>query len=160
MSAVVVAAASFVLMEGVSYAAHRWVMHGFAIGWHRSHHVSSKGRVERNDLFPLCFAAVGAALFGAALAVPWLRWVAIGVTAYGACYLFVHDIYIHRRLPSPVRSNAYLDWLRSSHRAHHIRGGEPYGMLLPLVRSAAPTVQPRKSDRDALDRRVRVASSR
>src|SRR6476469_8715431 len=159
-TAVFLAGASFLLMEPISYATHRWVMHGFGISWHRSHHASGTGRWERNDLFPLCFAAVGMALFAAAVAVPWLRWVAAGVTGYGACYLFVHEIYIHRRLPSPVGANAYLEWLRSSHRMHHRRGGEPYGMLLPLVRTIAPPTPSRTLDRDVLDRRERAASTR
>ena len=45
--------APFVAMEGVSYAAHRWVMHGRGMGWHRSHHAPPAARFERNDRFPL-----------------------------------------------------------------------------------------------------------
>jgi beta-carotene 3-hydroxylase len=155
MSAVAVVLASFAGMEAVSYATHRWIMHGFGRGWHRSHHARPHGSFERNDLFPLCFSVVGAALFAAASVAPGLRLVAIGVTAYGACYAFVHEVYIHRRLPSPVASNRYLDWLRDSHRAHHQTGGEPYGMLLPLVRSV-----PRSSARISLERSRRTASTR
>ena len=66
-------------------------------------------------------------------AVTPLLWVAIGVTAYGAAYLFVHEVYIHRRLPVRLPRVAYLDWLRDAHRVHHRHGAEPYGMLLPLV---------------------------
>ena len=143
--------AAFVGMEGVSYAAHRWLMHGPAMGWHRSHHVAPTGRFERNDLFPLCFSVVGVALF-AIPALGWVRdlfWVGVGVTAYGAAYLFVHEVYIHRRAPLPTPRLGYLEWLRDSHRAHHVTSGEPYGMLLPLVRSAG-----RQPLRDPLDRRA------
>ena len=56
------------------------------------------------------------------------------MTAYGAAYLFVHEVYIHRRVAAGVPSVRYLEWLRESHRDHHRAGGEPYGMLLPLVR--------------------------
>jgi beta-carotene 3-hydroxylase len=153
--AVAVVSASFVAMEAVSYATHRWVMHGFARAWHRSHHAPARGRFERNDLFPLCFSVFGAALFAGAGFVAGLRWVAVGVTAYGACYVFVHDVYIHRRLPSPVANNPYLDWLRESHRAHHQTGGEPYGMLLPLVRSV-----PGSAARVPLERSKPTASTR
>ena len=38
MTPVLLFAAAFVAMEGVSYAGHRWVMHGPGMGWHRSHH--------------------------------------------------------------------------------------------------------------------------
>ena len=132
MSAVLITVLSFVAMEAVSYASHRWVMHGFALGWHRSHHQAARGRWERNDLFPLCFSVLGVALFATAVFVPVFRYVAVGVTAYGLCYLFVHEICIHRRLPFPVPDNAYVNWLIRSHAQHHRSGAEPYGMLLPL----------------------------
>jgi beta-carotene 3-hydroxylase len=129
---------AFVAMEGVSYATHRWVMHGVGMAWHRSHHAPSTGGVERNDLFPVCFSLVG---FGAFLAAALtgstsLFWVAAGITAYGAAYLFVHEVHIHRRVSVTVPRVAYLEWLREAHRDHHLAGGEPYGMLLPLVRDA------------------------
>ena len=63
MSGPVVLVVAFAVMEGVSYAAHRWVMHGAGMGWHRSHHVPSDGGWERNDLFPACFSVVGFAVF-------------------------------------------------------------------------------------------------
>jgi beta-carotene 3-hydroxylase len=140
LAGVLLAAAAFVVMEGVSYLAHRYVMHGAGMVWHRSHHVPTGSRFERNDLFPLCFSTVGVSLFALATmgpAIGPLLWVGIGVTAYGATYLFVHEVYIHRRLPVRVPPLAYLEWLRSSHRVHHRFGGEPYGMLLPLVSRAS-----------------------
>ena len=136
VSGILLAVAAFVAMEGVSYLAHRFVMHGAGMVWHRSHHVPTGNRFERNDLFPLCFSTVGVALFAVATmgpAISPLLWVGIGVTAYGATYLFVHEVYIHRRLPVRVPRLAYLEWLRAAHRVHHRSGGEPYGMLLPLV---------------------------
>ena len=146
-----VAAAAFVSMEAVSYATHRWVMHGFAIGWHRSHHAPPTAGLERNDRFPLCFSVVGVALFaGASGGLPVLWPIAVGVTAYGIAYLIVHEVVIHRRLPIAVPVGRYLGWLREGHRDHHVGGGEPYGMLLPLVRER----QARASTEDPLDRRV------
>lgn len=144
MSAIALVAASFVAMEAVSYAAHRWIMHGFGWGWHRSHHLPpGPSRFERNDLFPLCFSAVGILLFawGTVGAARDLLSVAMGITAYGAVYLAVHEVYIHRRLPVRLPPIGYLEWLRAAHRDHHRRGAEPYGMLLPLVRdrAAAPS---------------------
>ena len=38
MTVVLVAVAALVLMEPVTALIHRFVMHGFAMGWHRSHH--------------------------------------------------------------------------------------------------------------------------
>jgi beta-carotene 3-hydroxylase len=136
VTALVLAAVSFVGMEGVTYLAHRFLMHGPGIGWHRSHHQRRAGTFERNDLYPVTFAAVtvvamavGASVEGAAGLVP----VGAGVTAYGAAYLFVHDLYIHRRLPALRARWAVLDRLAAAHRVHHLYGGEPYGMLLPWV---------------------------
>ena len=146
MIPVLVGVVTFVAMEGVSYAMHRWVMHGIGMVWHRSHHAPPQGGLERNDLFPVCFAALGVVLFAVASsdASPILWAVAAGITAYGAAYLAVHEIYIHRRVPVRAPRLAYLDWLRDAHRGHHVSGGEPYGMLLPLVRDR----------RDAADREV------
>lgn len=143
--------ASFAAMEAVSYAAHRWVMHGAGWAWHRSHHLPPQGALERNDLFPVCFSALGSGLFVAAAAgvAPVLWWVAAGVTAYGAAYLAVHEVYIHRRLPVPAPRLAYLAWLRDAHRDHHVGGGEPYGMLFPVVRGP---VRDRRPAADPLDR--------
>lgn len=130
------AAGAFAVMEGVSYATHRWVMHGPGMGWHRSHHAPPEGLLERNDLFPVCFSTLGVGLFaaGAVRQDPRLSWLAGGVTAYGALYLLVHEVHIHRRLPAPQLGGRYLDWLRESHADHHAAGGEPFGMLLPLQR--------------------------
>jgi beta-carotene 3-hydroxylase len=125
--------AGFVAMEGVSYATHRWVMHGVGMIWHRSHHARSEGGWEANDRFPLLFSVIGFATFVLAIGTPWLRPVAIGITAYGAAYLFVHEVYIHERLRWRVPKNAYMEHLRDAHALHHRFGGEPYGMLLPVV---------------------------
>jgi beta-carotene 3-hydroxylase len=123
-------------MELVSYALHRWVMHGRGMVLHASHHAPASGRWERNDLFPVAFAVIGIALFALAAWGPlpnWAWWAAAGITAYGIAYLTVHELFIHRRMRVPLPDTRYLRWLRTSHRAHHIDGGEPYGMLLPLM---------------------------
>ena len=112
-------------------------MHGRrGIAWHASHHAPPAGRFERNDLFPAVFAVVGVAAFAFAAAgwfPAWAWWAAAGITSYGVAYLVVHELFIHRRLPVRVPETRYLRWLRESHRAHHADGGEPYGMLLPVV---------------------------
>jgi beta-carotene 3-hydroxylase len=152
VTVVLLAIAAFVAMEGVSYATHRWLMHGPGLGWHRSHHAPPRGRVERNDLFPVGFAAVGVGLFAlGAGPLPILWGPAIGVTAYGVTYALVHDVLIHRRLPFIALRWRYLEWVRAAHRDHHLGGGEPYGMLLPLVRRPGPARQ----TADALDRASR-----
>ena len=60
---VAVTIAAFVLMEPLTAVTHRWVMHGFGIGLHRSHHRrvrpgESPRRWEANDAYPVMFAAI------------------------------------------------------------------------------------------------------
>lgn len=153
LGTVVVAVLAFVAMEGVSYAAHRWLMHGPGMGWHRSHHAPPVGRFEANDLFPLCFSVVGIALFASGA-----YGLAIGVTAYGAAYLAVHEIVIHRRVAVTVPSTRYLTWLRDAHAVHHRTGAEPYGMLLPLGVPAPAAMRARAAD--PLDRRPKMRRAR
>jgi beta-carotene 3-hydroxylase len=128
--------AAFVLMEPVTYATHRWVMHGIGERIHRSHHRLGSRGWEANDLYPLGFASIVIA----AMAVGFNRdgaggmvAVAVGISAYGLSYAAVHDIYIHRRLGRFVGRSAALDRLADAHELHHRFGGEPYGMLLPVV---------------------------
>jgi beta-carotene 3-hydroxylase len=158
MSAFLLAAGAFVAMEGVSYATHRWVMHGVGMPWHRSHHAPPRGRFERNDLFPIFFAALGIILFalGSGL-VPALWWIGVGVTAYGLAYAIVHEVFIHRRVPLPMPRLAYFVWLRDAHRDHHLGGDEPFGMLLPVVRRPGRAVPPAV---DPLDRAPSTPASR
>ena len=165
MIAVLLASIGFVAMEAVSYATHRWVMHGAGMVWHRSHHRPATPGWEANDLFPVLFSFIGFGAFAAATWAPGFGWmlpVAIGITLYGAAYLFVHEVYIHERLPFRARPNRYLDWVRESHWLHHRFGGEPYGMLLPVVpkslreRAAASS----RTDDCAARPSVRVTRSR
>lgn len=62
--------------------------------------------------------------------------VGVGVTAYGACYALVHDVYIHGRLGwFANRRIAVFDRLADAHRIHHLYNAAPYGMLAPVVPS-------------------------
>ncbi len=126
---------AFVAMEAVSYLAHRFVMHGPGMGLHRSHHRRTVSRFEANDLFPVTFAAATILVMTAGSTLPSLHVllvVGVGVTLYGAAYAFVHDVYIHARL-GRLPTMRPFEWLKESHRIHHLFGGEPYGMLLPVV---------------------------
>ena len=136
---VFVAVSAFVVMEPVTYLTHRFVMHGFAMGWHRSHHTRRVGRFERNDLFPVVAAAISVVAMAVGFNVPGLGRVVsvvVGVGGYGVAYLFVHDVYIHRRLSRFTARSALLDRLAAAHELHHRFGGEPYGMLFPVVPSS------------------------
>jgi beta-carotene 3-hydroxylase len=147
ITAIGLALVAFVVMEPVTWAAHRFVMHG--PGWvlHRSHHAARTRAFELNDLYPVAFAAVVGAGLLVGFNVPgwgWLVPVGVGVTAYGAAYALVHDGYIHRRLPVGTRRFAALDALARAHAVHHRTGGEPFGMLAPHV----PDTQRRRRTTD------------
>jgi beta-carotene 3-hydroxylase len=134
---VATAAVAFVAMEPVAYLGHRFVMHG--AGWvlHRSHHrLRRAGRwLEANDAFPAAFAAVtvGAMALGSSeRRLRALLSVGAGVSAYGAAYFGVHDVAAHGRLGGPA-PRGLLAELARRHWLHHRFGGEPYGMLAPIL---------------------------
>ena len=101
MRPIVLAALAFAAMEPVTALTHRFVMHGVGMSLHRSHHRRTHEGWERNDAFPVMFAAVVCVGLWIGFHAPtWAELVPIGVgvTAYGAAYAVVHDVYIHGRL--------------------------------------------------------------
>ena len=137
--------ASIALMEGAAWAVHRFVMHGWGWGWHRSHHRPREGLLERNDLYGLIFAAISLSLF-VLLPMIWapLWWAAAGTLVYGLLYTLLHDGLVHRRLPflrAPRRG--YLKRLVQAHRLHHAvrerEGAVSFGFLYapPVARLRA-----------------------
>lgn len=131
-----VAVATFVLMEPATYAMHRWVMHGPGRVLHVSHHRRGSEGFELNDWYPVLFATLGMLAFAAGASIGSLQLlvpVSLGSAAYGAAYVFVHDLYIHRRLGWVLGTWAPLERLKAAHRVHHLFNGEPYGMLVPVV---------------------------
>ncbi len=134
---ILIAVLAFVLMEPFTAATHRWVMHGIGEFLHRSHHAQLRRRFEANDWYPVGFAVVVNVGFfagfnwnGFGSLVP----VGIGITAYGAAYALVHDVYIHGRIGwFAGRTVAPFDHLAEAHRIHHLYNAAPFGMLLPVV---------------------------
>lgn len=154
MNRVVLVLAAFAAMEPVAYLLHRFVMHGTRAGasWHRSHHQVRQATFERNDLYPVVLAGLTVLVVAAGTAwhpVDSLVWVGAGVTLYGGGYLFVHDVYIHRRVPSFTAVIRPLERVREAHRIHHLWSGEPYGFLFPIVPRALKT-RAREVTRDPL----------
>ena len=126
--------ASVCVMEAVSAIIHRYVMHGFGWGWHRSHHQPHQGRLERNDLFAVVFAALAICLM--ALGHLWspLFWISVGLCVYGALYVVVHDGLVHQRWPfRHIPRRGYLKRLHQAHKLHHAvedkTGGVSFGFL-------------------------------
>ena len=129
--------ATFFFMEFVAWFTHKYVMHGFLWILHRDHHRPEPGFFEKNDAFFLIFAipAITLILFGASNGFMDVRvWMGFGITLYGLCYFFVHDIFIHQRAKWLRRTdNIYFRAIRKAHKVHHKhRGkeeGECFGML-------------------------------
>ncbi len=126
----------FLFMEGVSWATHKFVMHGFLWYLHEDHHKKGPGFFERNDAFFIIFAIPSfcSILFGTLRGIYWLQAVGFGVMAYGAAYFLVHDVIIHQRIKWFTRSkNRYIKTVRWAHKMHHKHlgkeHGESFGML-------------------------------
>lgn len=115
--------ATVAAMEGVAYAAHRWVMHG--PGWmlHASHHRARSGWFEANDLYFVIFAAPSILLLlgGVRLGLgEWATWMGAGIAGYGAIYAIFHDVIVHRRVPHRYGARApYMKRIVQAHRLHH-----------------------------------------
>ncbi|ARS28567.1 sterol desaturase family protein [Sphingomonas sp. KC8] len=115
--------AALIAMEGVAYAAHRWIMHG--PGWflHASHHRPRTGRFEANDLYAVIFAVPSFILILGGVQLGWgagYAWAGAGIAAYGAIYFGFHDVIVHRRIAhSYVPRSRYMKRIVQAHRLHH-----------------------------------------
>ena len=81
------ALAAFAVMEPVTAATHRFVMHGIGLRLHRSHHRRTHEGWELNDAYPVMFAAVVCVGLWIGFHEPRLAElvpIGVGVTAYGA----------------------------------------------------------------------------
>ena len=128
---------TFVLMEGVAWFTHKYIMHGFMWKIHKDHHQRGEGQVlEKNDWFFMIFATPAFFLFlyGTFTLNYYAIAIASGITLYGACYFLVHDIFIHQRFKWLRNTdNIYLKAIRRAHKIHHKNlhkeGAECFGML-------------------------------
>lgn len=115
--------ATIAAMEGVAYAAHRWVMHG--PGWflHESHHRARTGAFEWNDLYAVIFAIPSFVLLLGGAQLGWwpgFTWIGAGIAAYGAIYFGFHDVIVHRRIDHRyVPRSSYMKRIVQAHRLHH-----------------------------------------
>ena len=132
---------TFFGMEGVAWFTHKYVMHGLFWSLHRDHHRKDHYNfLERNDFFFLIFAIPGIVCLAIGTLDHRPVWTSVGcgITAYGACYFFVHDLFIHQRIKVLRNSNNwYLKAIRRAHKIHHKHlgkeEGECFGMLwVPL----------------------------
>ena len=126
----------FIIMEGVSWFTHKYVMHGFGWFLHEDHHQPKYDGFEKNDLFFAIFAIPSMALFffGTYTEYSYLLFIGLGIMCYGIAYFTIHDVLIHQRFKWFKNSNnAYLKGLRKAHKIHHKNMGKKdsqcFGML-------------------------------
>lgn len=131
MMYILVVLLTFILMEGLTWLIHKYVMHGFLWVLHRDHHDhSNEGPLERNDWFFVIFAipAIVMIYFGAKAGFNHWYYIGMGVTLYGMAYFFVHDIFIHQRFHFlSTTTNPYFLAIRRAHKQHHKHLGKEEG---------------------------------
>jgi beta-carotene 3-hydroxylase len=134
---VFVFAAAAVAMEGVAWALHKYVMHGFLWVLHEDHHRTHGRRFQKNDLFALFFAGLSFGLIygGLSHGIEPMTAAGFGVTLYGIGYFTFHDFMFHGRIPA-LRfrpKGGYFAGIINAHRIHHSvitrRGAVSFGFL-------------------------------
>jgi beta-carotene 3-hydroxylase len=141
----VIVLATFLAMELIAWASHKYVMHGFGWGWHRDHHEPHGNAFEKNDLFALVGAALSIAMF--ALGSPLVMgvdawwpgtWIGLGVLLYGVTYTLVHDGLVHQRWFRWVPKRGYAKRLVQAHKLHHATVGKAGGVSFGFVFARDP----------------------
>ncbi|WKK65190.1 sterol desaturase family protein [Lutimonas zeaxanthinifaciens] len=127
-----------ILMEGVAWAMHKYIMHGIFWNLHEDHHVRDNhdSFFERNDSFFVFFAIISITAFLLWSIFDWQisLGIGIGVFVYGVVYFIIHDLFIHQRIKIWRKTkNPYLLGIRRAHKMHHKHlgkhDGECFGML-------------------------------
>ena len=128
---------TFLIMEGITWLTHRFVMHGFLWWLHRDHHQPASGFFEKNDAFFLIFAIPSwlCIMLGLQNKNYWVAAIGFGIALYGLAYFIVHEVIIHQRFKWFTRSNnLYIRGIRWAHKMHHKhldkQEGECFGMMM------------------------------
>jgi beta-carotene 3-hydroxylase len=136
MTGILVTLATYIIMEGVTWCTHKYVMHGLMWYFHEDHHQPRGGFFEKNDAFFLIFAVPSCLLIvtGSIALFDWKFFVGIGIMLYGLSYFLIHDVLIHQRFDWFKRTdNLYFRAIRKAHKVHHKHlykeDGECFGML-------------------------------
>ena len=129
---------SAVMMEGVAWALHKYVMHGMLWNLHEDHHVTDKhdSFFELNDSFFVFFAAISITSFVLWTIFGWdvALGIGIGVLIYGIVYFVIHDLFIHQRIKIWRRTkNPYLLAIRRAHKIHHKHLGKEHGECFGML---------------------------
>ncbi|MEP7223244.1 MAG: sterol desaturase family protein [Novosphingobium sp.] len=148
--------AAALAMEFVAWSSHKYVMHGFAWGWHRDHHEPHSGFFEKNDRFAIVGAAMSISMF--AVGSPLVRgaaawepgtWIGLGILVYGVIYTLVHDGLVHQRWFRWVPRRGYAKRLVQAHKLHHATIGKEGGVSFGFVFARDPAVLKRELGQQA-----------
>jgi beta-carotene 3-hydroxylase len=143
--ALAIVLATVLAMEGVAWASHKYIMHGFGWAWHRDHHEPHDKLLEKNDLFGLVGAALSIAMF--ALGSEWVlgarawwpaTWIGLGILIYGIIYTLVHDGLVHQRYFRWVPRSGYAKRIVQAHKLHHATVGKEGGVSFGFVLARDP----------------------
>jgi beta-carotene 3-hydroxylase len=146
---VLIVVVTFLLMEGIAWLAHKYIMHGIGWRWHADHHNHHRGFFEKNDYYALVFSflAIFTIIFGDLNREFWyLTYIGFGITLYGICYFVFHDLIVHRRIKFKYSAqNPYMKRIMNAHFIHHKvhtkEGAEAFGFLF-----AAKKFDPKNKD--------------
>ncbi len=158
LAKIAITLAACAAMEGVAWASHKYIMHGWGWGWHRDHHERHDNFLEKNDLYAVVGAvmsismfAIGSPLVLGASAWEPATWIGVGILLYGIIYTLVHDGLVHQRWFRYVPRGGYLKRLVQAHHLHHAtqskEGGVSFGFV--IARSPAALKRDLKSQREA-----------
>ena len=137
INSILITIATFILMEGVTWCTHKFVMHGFMWYFHADHHQPKYAHIfERNDIFFVIFAIPSILLFyfGVEGGLNYLFFIGLGIFFYGLCYFLIHDVLIHQRFKwFKNTNNKYLIGLRKAHKVHHKHLGKEHGECFGML---------------------------
>ncbi|NBC35484.1 beta-carotene hydroxylase [Novosphingobium sp. FSY-8] len=145
LAALSIIIATFLIMEGVAWSAHKYIMHGWGWGWHRDHHERHDRLLEKNDLYALVGAAMSISAFviGSPMIMGANAWapgtfIGLGILAYGVVYSLIHDGLIHQRYFRYVPKRGYAKRLVQAHKLHHATVGKEGGVSFGFVFARDP----------------------
>ncbi|WNJ17053.1 sterol desaturase family protein [Pontibacter sp. G13] len=142
--------ATFWAMELITWALHKYVMHGFLWNLHEDHHAPYQSTFQKNDTFLLIFAIPSwlaimlGMMYGSDISVD----MGIGTAIYGVVYFLLHEGLIHQRIKLFKRTdNFFFRAIRKAHKIHHKHQGKAHGECFGLL------IVPVKYYKEALRRR-------
>ncbi len=130
----------FVLMEGIAWFLHKYVMHGFGWFLHEDHHRFTKRRFQKNDAFGLFFGIISFIfiLTGVLSRFDLKFALGIGIMLYGIGYFLVHDIFFHHRIKISYRpKSSYMKRILHAHALHHQKSTASSGVNFGFLYSRA-----------------------